>query len=228
MIQGDRIRERLKVLKRSQGWLARAVELSPQAISKMANGGTSETPKLYQIARALGTTVEYLSGESEKTSAAVTEKHSAYRAQPDDERPAKPARTDLVNVPELDLRYGMGATNVDVPIGKTMRQFSRSWLRQFTNARPEDLAWAQGIGDSMTPTFLDSDLLLIDTSDTDIAISDKFWAIAYGNSGMVKRLRPMPDGSVKIISDKPGLSEERAYDGEMHVIGRIAALVRKM
>lgn len=68
MIRGDRIRERLNALDRSQGWLAREIEVSPQAISKMVSGKVGDSPKLYQIARALETSVEFLIGESDDAS----------------------------------------------------------------------------------------------------------------------------------------------------------------
>lgn len=135
---------------------------------------------------------------------------------------------DLVAVQEIDLKFGMGATELELPVTSQIRHFSREWLRQYTHASPEHLYFAQGIGDSMEPTIKDSDLLLIDTSEKIIRLSDKFWAIAFGHSGMVKRLRPMPDGGVKILSDNPMVPEEVAYDGELHVLGRVVGIVRKM
>lgn len=40
--------------------------------------------------------------------------------------------------------------------------------------------------------------------------------------------RPMPDGSVKILSDNDRVPPEIAVDGEMHVIGRVVAVIRKV
>jgi phage repressor protein C with HTH and peptisase S24 domain len=135
---------------------------------------------------------------------------------------------DLVEVQEIDLKFGMGATELEIPVTTQIRHFSREWIRQYTRANPEALYFAQGVGDSMAPTILDSDLLLIDTSEQSIRISDKFWAMAFGGSGMVKRLRPMPDGSIKILSDNPTVPDDVAHDGELHVLGRVVGIVRKM
>jgi phage repressor protein C with HTH and peptisase S24 domain len=135
---------------------------------------------------------------------------------------------DLVAVQEIDLKFGMGATELELPVTSQIRHFSREWLRQYTHANPDKLYFAQGIGDSMEPTIKDSDLLLIDTSEDTIRVSDKFWAIAFGYSGMVKRLRPMPDGSVRILSDNPNVPDEVAHDGELHLLGRVVGIVRKM
>lgn len=45
--------------------------------------------------------------------------------------------------------------------------------------------------------------------------------------GMIKRLRPMPDRSVKILSDNPSVPPETATDGELHVLGRVATIIRE-
>ena len=43
----------------------------------------------------------------------------------------------------------------------------------------------------------------------------------------IKALRPGKDGAMRIISINPDWPEEVAYDGEMNVIGRVVAIVRK-
>lgn len=229
MIIGDRILARLEALGMSQGKLARSVGLSRQAISKMILGGIGETGKLYLIARALETTPEYLIGETDDPSPGSP---AASPTQPYSPPPAEIAEgkapSDVVQVREIDLTFGMGATYLDVPVTTQSRVFSREWLRQYTHANPDRLYFAQGIGDSMFPTLLDSDLLLIDTSQDTLKLNDKIWAIAYGNTGAVKRLRSMPDGGVKILSDNPSIPDETAYDGELTVLGRVVAVVRKM
>ncbi|WP_230189317.1 S24 family peptidase [Sphingobium sp. CECT 9361] len=135
---------------------------------------------------------------------------------------------DTADVQEMDLAYGMGGgTYLDVPVKSTPLTFSRKWLRMFTEAPPEKIFVARGMGDSMMPTILDADIVLIDTSDNRVMAGDKIWAVAYGQTGLIKRLRPMPDGSVKILSDNPSVPSETAYDGELNVVGRVVAIVRK-
>lgn len=135
---------------------------------------------------------------------------------------------DVVPVRELDLTFGMGATYMDVPVTETARHFSRDWLRQYTRADPKNLLFAQGAGDSMAPTLQDSDLMLIDCSQRSLNISDKIWAIAWNNCGAIKRLRPINDGGVEIMSDNPTVKDAVAYDDEMHILGRVVAIVRKV
>jgi len=142
--------------------------------------------------------------------------------------PNQDGEPDLVEVKELDLSYGMGGGSyLDLPVKATSRKFSRTWLRMFTDAPPGRLFFAAGAGDSMMPTILDADIVMIDTTESQVRMADKIWAIAYGEIGMIKRLRPMPDGSVKILSDNPSVRPETAYDGELTIVGRVVAVIRK-
>jgi len=135
---------------------------------------------------------------------------------------------DHVGVQEWNFAYGMGGGSyLDLPVTGQLHQFSRSWLRQFTHAPPNKIFLARGTGDSMMPTILDADIVLVDTSQNEVRSGDRIWAIAYGQTGLIKRLRPMPDGSVKILSDNPAVPSETAYDGELTVVGRVVAVVRK-
>lgn len=218
MRTGERIAELRVKLGLSQAQLAKKVGLSQATIGKLESGISSGSSHLHKIARALGTTAEYLSLETDDPSAG---------ALPVPSPQALAEQLDLVEVPEIDLRFGMGSTALEVPVTKQVRHFSRDWLRQYTSASPEAVYFAQGSGDSMMPTIHDSDLLLIDTSQQAMTLADKIWAVAYCGSGMVKRLRPTPDG-VKILSDNPAVPPEVAYDGELHILGRVVGIVRKM
>lgn len=138
---------------------------------------------------------------------------------------------DLVDVAEIDLRFGLGGTFMDEEIVEgaiVTRSFPRSWLRQVSKSNPDDLYWAVGQGNSMEPMIGDGDIMLIDRSQCTPGHGDLVWAIAYGQTGMVKRLRPMADGSVKILSDNPSVPPEIAYDGELSVFGRVVAIVKKV
>lgn len=101
-------------------------------------------------------------------------------------------------------------------------------MRYITDTPAKHLYWARGQGNSMEPNIGDGDVILIDRSQQTPGFGDLYWAIAYGQTGMIKRLRPMPDGSVKILSDNPNVPPEVAYDGELHVFGRVIAVVRRI
>ncbi|MDR7101446.1 LexA family transcriptional regulator [Croceicoccus sp. BE223] len=230
MILPERLRSLLDLRDMSQAALARAVGVTPQAISKIVRGETTDTAKIYAIARALRTTPEYLTGESDEPDdlgAAMQDRRLAYVAQASEPVPQE-MTGEVVPVRELDLTFGMGATYMDVPVTEHSRHFSREWLRQYTRSDPENLLFAQGAGDSMFPTLLDSDLMLIDCSQRTLNMTDKIWAVAWNDCGAIKRLRPTRDGGVSIMSDNPNVSDAIAYDDEMHILGRVVAVVRKV
>ncbi|MFQ3894584.1 S24 family peptidase [Sphingobium sp. R-7] len=142
---------------------------------------------------------------------------------------AKRSDEEDIEIQQWDISYGMGGgTYVDLPVTGDKHKFSRTWLHQFTHAPADKVFLATGTGDSMTPTIHDSDIVLIDTTQREVRMADRIYAAAYGQTGIIKRLRPMPDGSVKILSDNPSVTPETAYDGELHVVGRVVAIVRRM
>lgn len=217
-VHAGRLRDSLAAVGLSQSELARRVGVSQAAIAKLVTGHAYGSKHLHKIARELGTTPAFLTGETDDP---------AEGAIPAPSPTVIAEQLDLVEVQEIDLKFGMGATDLEVPVTRNVRHFSREWLRQYTRANPETLYFAQGIGDSMAPTLLDSDLLLIDTSEQSIRMADKIYAIAFYGSGMVKRLRPGREG-VRILSDNPAVPDDVASDEELHVLGRVVGIVRKM
>jgi len=135
--------------------------------------------------------------------------------------------SDLVEIDEIDMRYGMGASDVSGHVEPAKRVFSREWLQNFTDARPGQLYWAIGQGDSMEPTIASGDLILIDRSQDTMFDRDLIWACTVGDFGMIKRLRPTSEG-VTIISDNKNVSDDFASDGELNIIGRVIAKVGKL
>lgn len=219
MTIGDRIAARMAELGMSQSELARRIGVSQQAIGKLVKGHVQTSRHLHVIARELQTTPHYLTGETDDPSEG---------ALPVPTPDLLADQLGLVEIKEIDLAYGMGACYHDLPANVQTRHFPLNWLRFYTNSSPDNLFFARAIGDSMMPTLFDGDMVLIDTSEREPRFSDQIWAIAYGITGMIKRLRPMPDGSVKILSDNDRVPPEIAVDGEMHIIGRVVAVIRKL
>jgi phage repressor protein C with HTH and peptisase S24 domain len=216
---GIRIATRLEALGMSQAELARQVGIKQPSINHLINKGAQGSKHVHEIAKALQTTPAYILGETDDPSEGYVPLPSTA---------AIAAELGLVPVREIDLSFGMGATYLDIPVTEKIRHFSEDWIKLYTRANPDQLLFAQGAGDSMFPTLLDSDLMLIDCSQRNLNMADKIWVAAYAGCGMIKRLRQMPDGGVKILSDNPSVSDEIAYDGELSLIGRVVAIVRKI
>jgi phage repressor protein C with HTH and peptisase S24 domain len=212
--------ERLEKAMESRGYdqsgLARAIGVSQATINRIVQGKTANSRLMPRIATKLGVPLPWLLGMSDDMRLDLL--------PPDND-------DDAVEIDTIDLAYGMGGTFVDdtnVQVEKA--RFSRSWLRLFTDTAPDHLFSTQGVGDSMYPTIHDRDVLIIDRSQRSLAdqMSDKVWAVMFGEVGMIKRLRPMPDGTVKILSDNPSIPPEVATDGDLFIVGRVVAKVSRM
>lgn len=141
------------------------------------------------------------------------------------------ANDDMVAVHQIDLSFGLGSAIMDTEIFEDQAEtldFPRSWLRMISHSPPGQLCWARGKGNSMLPTIGDGDVILIDRSQRNLQDSDLIWAVSYGNAATIKRLRPMPDGGVKMLPDNPNVPPETAYDGELNIFGRVIAVVRRL
>lgn len=209
----------------SQSELARRVEVSPTTIWKLAKEPSQGSKHMHKIARELGTTSEYLMGETdERVAPATGETRLVYRSQPVDQE-----KSDTVELAEFNVSYGMGGSYIhDADVRSRLRTFSRAWIRQFSDSPFDHLFWATSNGISMMPAILDHDILLIDTMQKTPRMWDQFWAIDMHGMGMIKALRPAKDGAMRILSINPDWPEEIAHDGEMNVIGRVVAIVRKV
>lgn len=222
------IGERLAILLEDRGWsqaeLARRVGVTPQSIGKLARGESHGSRHLHRIAAVLGTSPAYLLGETDiAQNAHAGDKHVPFKHAP--------AERDqhILEIPVIDLAYGMGGTYLDdIDPDARSEPFPLSFIRRYTKAKAEDLVIADGLGDSMAPTIGSNDQMLIDRSIDSLRVADQIWAFSFGGVGMVKRLRPRPDGSIAILSDNPAVPEDRAVDDELYLIGRVVAIVRKV
>lgn len=217
------IRDLVRFSGKTSAEVARAAGLAASTVNRHFNG-SAETRLSLSTVEKLRVAFPAFPGWA---SLAAAESRLPYRPQEPVPSFGSPF-PDLVPVREIDLSFGMGATYLDVPITEEVHHFPRAWLRRYTRSAPDKLFFAQGIGDSMQTTLYDSDLLLIDTAQNQLTSSDRIWVITYANCGSIRRLRPMPDGSVALLADNPSIPREVAYDGELNIIGRVVAYQRKL
>ncbi|BEV00102.1 XRE family transcriptional regulator [Novosphingobium olei] len=141
------------------------------------------------------------------------------------------AEQGWVLVEEVDLAYGMGGTFIDKlshPDSTGLVPFREDWLRGIYRGASSHLRVVRGSGDSMEPTIRDGDMVLIDTSRKELDEQDVIWAVTYGDIGMIRRLRQMPSGSIQLMPDNQYVRPVEAYDGELHLQGRVIFIGRRM
>lgn len=217
MTVGERILERLHALGMSQAELARRVSLAQTTINNLVRGDARSSSYLHKIARALETSVDYLTSETDDP---------ATDAPPAPTREQMAQLLDLVPVASIDLAYGMGATFADDPVNVDLMYFPSQWLEAITSTPAASLTWARGRGDSMSPTINDHDIVLIDRSDRSVRDQDAIWAFTIGGMAMMKRLRIRGD-KVTILSDNDKVPPDYAHPDELNVVGKVSHIVRR-
>lgn len=134
---------------------------------------------------------------------------------------------DLVGIASVDMEYGMGLTFASDHVEVEILHFPRTWLASLTSTAPQDLAWARGRGNSMSPTIEDNDLVLIDRSDRVVRDQDAIWAFTIGDVAMMKRLRVRGE-QVTILSDNDRVPADHAHPEEINIVGRVSHIVRRL
>ncbi|WCM29211.1 helix-turn-helix domain-containing protein [Sphingomonas sp. QA11] len=216
MIISERVRSLMEARGLSQSELARRVQVTQGAIAKIVNSNPGGSSHLHKIARELGTTASYLTGETDDPAeGALPTPTPAVIAQ----------QLDLVPIQSIDLAYGMGASFTDGPIETEILHFPRVWIESITSTPPALLTWAKGRGDSMIPTIHSGDMVIIDRSQKVILEPDAIWAYTVGDIGGIKRLKVKGD-RVIIMSDNKLVNEDSEPIDEIRIVGRIAFIGR--
>ena len=139
---------------------------------------------------------------------------------------------DLVYVRQVDISYSMGdgAIVEDYP-DTGLVPFNVNFIRSISRTSTDDLFIATGHGESMEPTLLRSDLLMIDASQNRIAMQDQIWALSYAGCGMIKRVRRQRGDTgdeLLILSDNAVVPPQVVPLEDVHVIGRLIWVGRRM
>lgn len=218
---GERIEERLNKLGLTQSELARRVGIKQPTVNALVRGNNRSSKYLHRIAAELETSPAWLAGETDED-APVAVAPSALDALMD--------KLDLAVIPELEIGYSMGggATVFEQYEQRGIVPFQRAWLRSMMRGSIDELFVARGEGDSMQPTILDGDIVLIDTAQKNVRQQDRIWAVAYGDLGMIKRVRRLPSGNYVLMSDNATVPPIECADEEMYVIGRVIWIGRRI
>ncbi len=185
--------------------LARDAGVKTSFLYDILNGKSTNpsTVKLGQVARALNVELAYLSGMS---GSAIT---SSTTPDPDDY-----ACIPCLNAADKESDY---------------YRFRHSWIRNHLQATPEQLRSLHVRGDSMAPTLLDGDVLLVDLTRNKPSPPGIF-VLDDGVGLVVKRLEltgtePM---NLRILSDNTNYSAYERTIRDASIVGRVIWFSRKL
>jgi phage repressor protein C with HTH and peptisase S24 domain len=154
---------------------------------------------------------------------------SVYLPAPDVPRLVDMTSDETVEIAMLDLSFSMGpGTSVDDYIEEMPVRFDLSYVRRLTRTSPDMLRLAHGIGDSMFPTLLSSDQVWIDTTQRNLTVQDKVWAISLFGAAAIKRLRTIGPNRVLVISDNPAVDNQEVSADDLIIGGRVFRLSRQI
>lgn len=152
----------------------------------------------------------------------------------DDNVPAEvpngqPAPADAALVPVYDVSASAGGGSVvEGEDHVTNLAFSRDYLREMTQAKGRDLAVIRVKGDSMEPTLLDDDLVMIDRTKRNLDF-DGLFVLRVGEALHVKRIgRGATRSAVTVISDNRVYPPVQTAREEVEVIGKVLWYGRKV
>ncbi len=139
-------------------------------------------------------------------------------------KPDLKPRLATVQVPQLSVQASAGNGRLvedEFVIGSY--GFDRNWLRQVARAEPQALSIVKVSGDSMTPTLVDGDDVLVDRSDAGQRLNDGIYVLRRDDTLMVKRLALAPtSGTLTISSDNPAYPTWRDCPlDSVDVLGRV-------
>ncbi|WP_370308295.1 LexA family transcriptional regulator [Sphingobium abikonense] len=127
-----------------------------------------------------------------------------------------------ISLKRINLGFAMGdGTNLDDYVEEGTIDFDANLLRLISPSPAHRLVVADGVGDSMQPTLLDSDMIVIDTMQNQLNKWDRIWAMSLQGGGAVKRVGPAEKGKVEIISDNPAIPNRTVPIEDVRIIGRV-------
>lgn len=126
---------------------------------------------------------------------------------------------------------GGGAVVEDQPgSGDHVYHFRRSWIRNSLKATPSQLRIMQVQGDSMAPTLVNGDSVLVDMARC-APNPPGIFVLDDGMGLVAKRLEHIPNSdppAVRVISDNKHYPEYERTADEIHIVGRIRWFAREI
>lgn len=233
---------------------ADALGVSASSYRAHENGQNEFGPDMAQIyAKKFGTTASYLlTGEGPaKASRSTVNIISSY--DPDEHEAeisdgaayARDRWTPHIDgaLPELDLKIGAGmgvvGDVINLPVGpgnisghRVIAEWliPQEYLRNEAKVQASVTIITEIIGDSMTPTYMPGDRVIVDLSQNKM-VTDTVYAISDGmTEPQIKRLQRVPFSDppqVRIISDNPNLETFTVELDRLHIIGRICGHIAR-
>lgn len=134
---------------------------------------------------------------------------------------------EFVTIPQVAGKIGAGEnlvpdSNIDMRIA-----FRHDWISR--KGDPQHMRLIRVKGDSMEPTLMDGDLLLVDLNRNYIEPPGGIYAIYMNDTIIAKRVQAIyPSGKLRIISDNPKYEPVDTDPDEVKVNGKVIWYAREL
>ena len=169
------------------------------------------------FAQGLGCSIEDFSPRLAATAAQIADSMAESPMTARSLSPSPAPGMPVVHVPILansaSMGHGADQQHDDVIIG--VLPLSETWMRrtlQPTNVK--HVRFIHAYGDSMSPTFEDGDIVLVDTGMRDAKSIDGIYVIEANERLYIKRIRQRIDGEVEVSSDNPTVKTVDILNGD--------------
>ena len=207
----EEFRRRLRLIMQQFGSvadLARAVGVSDNAIYKWVSGrGQPSMMSLVNLSKAAGVSVEWLATGRGAPTKFKSEIHASEAA-------------GIAPMTRHSLRATNGRLGLQNQQIVDYVSFQPEWLQRALNVDLRNMALVEVIGDSMSPTIDEGDLVLVDLREARFR-HDGVYVLRTGTDLAVKRLQRQPDGSLLIRSDNPAYEPAAVRPDEVALLGRV-------
>ena len=153
-----------------------------------------------------------------------------HKTAPRRPRPRAHPDAPLVPVPEMEVEAaaGGGAVAGEFVEEKTRWYLPEAMVRHEGDADPKTLRILRVRGDSMEPEMREGDRLLVDTARRRPATGELF--VLFDGTGLVvKRVEMVPgDERLRLLSANPAYGPYTALGEEVHVVGKVVWVLRRM
>ena len=215
-------RERLLMLTKQYGGqtgLSKKIDKSPAQISQWINGSAdSKTGKARSMksdtAREIEVTLNLPRG---------------WFDQPVESTNTNP-QEGFIHLKLLDVKAaaGTGVINSEYPESINLISVSENWARKNIGNNLNSISIITVIGDSMSPTFEDGDLLFVDEK-VNYYTSEGIYVVSSFSGLKVKRLELSINGELRVISDNKNYPIDIFKDEEinsLNICGKVVATLR--
>ena len=198
----------LKKLKNDAG-LARFLNVKPAIISNWRTRGTIPYEIIISFCEHNGITLDYIISGKAPEYAAIPSPGHVFETSPLEDRVAEtvkyrpeygPGNDEFVYISQVMGRISAGRGRIPENAVDVKVAFRKEWVKRKGN--PGNMVLIKVDGDSMEPSLLSGDVVLIDRNRNYIDPQGGIYALALDDIIMIKRVQVLAD-KIRIISDNP-------------------------